>query len=227
MNEQTPGALKSTPLQTQRPSLRQRHKEALGQRSVTGGTWTERLPDADVRYQPTQQGAPNKVRLWDCVDSTWTSLVDESHAYKYYLKKAVFKCSHCSFADQRIGSVEGHLARVSESAAIHQRATIDNQKLDNGYVALACSACSQTFQARPSQAYSHIFDVEQEATAHQYAVSQTIRRFSLEPVELPSPAIVQHTNGDTQHPGTGVGEELRVRSVHKRKRGKRGGRKHG
>jgi hypothetical protein len=220
-----PGALRSTQIPPPPSSLKQRRRNAL--RQDVGESWTQRLPEADVLYQPTQQGAPDRVPLWDVIDGTWTPPLDESHAFKYYLKKTVFKCSACAFADLRFDSVETHVELLYETVAVHAGAKIENQPKGDGTTVLGCSACTQSFQGRPGRAYEHLFDIEQDAQAHQGAVSQVIRRFSLEPVELPSPAIVKHTNGHGQHPGTRAGEELRVRSVHKRKRGKRGGKKHG
>lgn len=226
MNEQTHGALKSSQTQPLLSSQRQRQRDAV-QQIADGPAWTESMADADVLYQPTQDGAPSRVRIWDKVDGTWTRPLDESHVFKYYLKKAVSKCSACSFADLRLGSVESHLERVEEQLLIHREATIENRTVEDGKVVLACTGCAQTFSARPGDAYSHILAVEEAAQVHQGATSQVIRRFSLEPVELPSPTITKNINGQGSPQGTRVGEELRVRSVHKRKRGKRGGRKHG
>ena len=227
MNEQTRMESRFTPIPQQPSRLRQERSDAVGQ--ATGfEPWTERLPDADVRYQPTQdRNAPAKVKLWDAVDGTWTRPLDESHVYKYYLKKGVHKCSACTFADHRPGSVVKHIENLNMQMTMHRDATIERHKVSDDIIGLVCSACGITFINRPSLAHSHFLDVEEDVRHHVGAISQVIRRFSLEPVELPRPLVAQATNGRSDPAGTGVGEELRVRSVHKRKRGKRGGRKHG
>ena len=161
--------------------------------------------------------APGLVRLWDVVDEGWTKPFKEYEVMKR-LQMVVDKCSHCTFVGVHRGEVDRHLVQVQEDSEGHYGAEMRDKANEQGRVVnTECTACGAGFRPERRRAgVHHIQERLQAASLHRGAtVILNVRRFSLEPRELPKPYASGGRPDDIQ-----VEEESR-RGRRNRRRGRR------
>jgi hypothetical protein len=134
----------------------------------------------------------HKIKLYDCVDQSWTSNLDREAAYQKYLHKVFAKCSACNFGTAAeilpmtaVNTVKMHVTQGIESYKNHAGAYLVPQ--DDGRV--MCTGCSEVFSARKGQARKHLEAVLDFPSTHNQVDALLIRRFALEPQQ---PEILRH-----------------------------------
>ena len=134
-----------------------------------------------------------KVRMFDCVEQSWTLPLGREAVQKKYLFKVFAKCSGCNFGTAAeilpltaVNTVKSHVSQGMESYRNHFGAHLVPQS--DGRV--MCSGCAQTFSARKGQARKHLDAVLDFPVHHSGKVNALlIKRFALEPQQ---PEILRH-----------------------------------
>lgn len=107
-----------------------------------------------------------KIRIWDQVDETWTSLFERSTAMDHYLAKVLFKCSGCTQTSLFEGGIEKHLTQLKMSHELHVEAELERGLAENGQMAVMCSGCSAPLSMRKNQGQKHIDRINETYQAH-------------------------------------------------------------
>ena len=134
----------------------------------------------------------HKIKLYDCVDQSWTSSLDREAAYQKYLHKVFAKCSGCNFGTAAeilpltaVNTVRMHVTQGIESYKDHIGAYLVPQ--NDGRV--MCTGCSEMFSARKGQARKHLETIQNFPGNHTQVDALLIKRFALEPQQ---PEILRH-----------------------------------
>lgn len=132
-------------------------------------------------YKATREG-PNKIRVYDVIDRTWTGPVAPNLAYQNYLRKVVFKCSACNFTTARKNQIEQHVRAVFTAHQTHTNATLST-KAEGGYTLQECSGCGGRFSIGRMAGEKHLELIRTAPPAHVGAEELMVKRFALEPSE--------------------------------------------
>lgn len=161
----------------------------------------------------------SSIRLWDNIDSTWTSPIPMEQK-DLHLQKGVFKCSACRFTTINIGGdhgLYGHIESVRKRVTSHRNATLQAFQNEKGQ-RIGCSGCVATFQDR-DKGERHLEDWSQRVLdEHKGATRITVQRFSLGPPP-------ESSNGATTSVDVSVAPKAETPQPRqrRRRRGKRGG----
>ena len=135
----------------------------------------------------TGPNAPQAMRIWDCIDQSWTSPLVKVRVYDQYLSKRVVKCSACTyttvfFASSLKGNLAGHIEQVQKQAREHDSAEA-TQPVPNerGMPSQICTGCGFPFQV--GQTAGHIMQARVMGASHQRVEALLMNRFALEPSE--------------------------------------------
>jgi hypothetical protein len=133
---------------------------------------------------------PNRIRLYDCVDGTWTAPLEQGMVFNHYLRKVVYKCSACNFStvfETGGSSVERHVTGVLERYELHQGAAVEATVFPfsgGSEMGQLCTGCSGQFTSRKQQGTKHLAHVLSLGEAHQGSVRLLVmKQFALEPSE--------------------------------------------
>ena len=174
-------------------------------------TAEEEISDASVEDLAVKRGSvltgsregPQRVRMYDLVDGTWTVPMEAGAVHGHYLKKYVSKCSACGFATMKpsFDGVERHIKKVAEDYRLHKGAKVVRQDSEHGVVE-RCSSCGQRWIVRPGRGQQHIDSAVQAGPLHKDARGMITLRYSLEAPRKPVLPTV-HPNG---HAGPETGK---------------------
>ena len=73
-----------------------------------------------------------KIKIWDCVDGTWTEPLEKGLAMEHYLRKLIYKCSCCIDASLFEADIKKHLTQLKLSYEIHKDAQLERGLGDSG-----------------------------------------------------------------------------------------------
>lgn len=148
----------------------------------TGGQW--RVSDVGKALDPQ---TPKPIRVWDCIDQSWTSPLVRIRVYDHYLQKRVVKCSACEyttvfFAGDLKGNLTQHLAQLKKIETEHQGVEM-GQPMPNerGVASQICGGCGLPFQVGRGNA--HIMEAQTNNAGHYRVEALLMNRFALEPSE--------------------------------------------
>ena len=134
----------------------------------------------------------HKIKLYDCVDQSWTSMLDREAVYQKYLHKVFAKCSGCNFGTAAeilpltaVNTVRMHVTQGIESYKNHAGAYLTPQNDGRAM----CSGCSETFSTRKGQHRKHLETVQNFPSNHAQVDALLIKRFALEPQQ---PEVLRH-----------------------------------
>lgn len=162
------------------------------------------------------------IRLWDIIDGAWTKPLDASISRSVYIRLMTFKCSACKFTAVNQQAVDSHRRSTPTQVEAHKDAKLTPWS-EGSRFGTTCTACGVQFAARKVQGQQHLDRLSPAvAEAHKGSRTLYIRRYNLEPVELPESV------GDTN--GRGESEDIQAersprQASGKRRRGRRGGRR--
>mgnify|MGYP005813278447 CR=1 FL=1 len=189
-------------------------------RDDNGEVW--RVPDI---AKATGPNSPQPLRIWDCIDQSWTSPLVKIRVYDQYLPKRVVKCSACAyttvfFADSLKANLAGHIDQVRKQAQEHENAEATQPvPNDRGVPAQLCTGCGFPFSV--GQAAGHIMQARVMGASHQRVEALLMNRFALEPSEptiFHREMVVEGDQPEVTEP------EAPPRSGRRRKRNRRGSR---
>jgi hypothetical protein len=157
-----------------------------------GGTpWN--VPSLAKATDPT---VPAPLRIWDCLDQTWTSPIVRVRVFDQYLNKRTVKCSACRYTTfvnharqgngaQMVGTLKdqlaGHIQNVQKLAQDHVDAEVGETVMNNGQSSQICTGCGLTLPF--GKVLRHIVDIRAESADHQRVEALLLNRFTLEPSE--------------------------------------------
>lgn len=147
------------------------------------------LVPADVRDEVKQlvsqreaTASAQTMRLWNCMEQSWSSPLPMYQAM-VKLNDQVFKCSACTFHDNRVGAVGEHSRQARERAVEHHQATVIDA-VAGGRRLFQCSACEVT-KERQVDVQRHIEAVHQLGLQHHNVVrEQIVKVYALQPSAL-------------------------------------------
>ena len=147
---------------------------------ASGATWS--VPNMGKAIDPT---VPQPLRLWDCIDESWTSPMVRIRAMDTYLPKRLVKCSACDYTtvfryNTLGGNIQPHIDQVHERAEGHRdaEAMMPNQT-ERGVANQLCTGCGMPFQV--GKAMPHIMETRAMSASHQRVEALLMNRFALEP----------------------------------------------
>ena len=108
----------------------------------------------------------NKIKLWDCVDETWTQPLEKGSAMEHYLRKVIYKCSCCTEASLFEKDIRQHLTQLKLSYELHKDAQLERGLGDGGTMAVMCSGCGTPFSMRKNQGQKHINRIKEDYESH-------------------------------------------------------------
>lgn len=130
---------------------------------------------------------PEGVRLWDCLDQSWSGATPRAMAYEKNMAKVVGKCSACMFttsAEQQpltqVNLVRNHAQNVYKTAAEHQGAIQTLLADGSGH---QCTGCGFIFALGKNRAQRHLTNILEAAVTHSEVDALLLRRYALEPSE--------------------------------------------
>ena len=170
----------------------------------------------------------NKVKLWDCVDSTWTQPLEKGSAMEHYLRKVVYKCSCCNTASLFEADIKNHLTQLKSSYILHEDAQLERGLGDGGIMAVMCSGCGTPFSMRKNQGQKHINRIEEDYESHVEVGSINVllmHRYVMSPsVSMPEQIVdtVKFGNKNTEvHKNTRSDVKAEIKPKRHRRRRKR------
>lgn len=166
--------------------------------------------------------APQRVRLFDQVDKTWTGGLDATRVYSYYLRLVVLACSACTYTSAFDGDVAKHVKQITA----HWEANLEATPGQDGQQQFVCLGCDGSVPMRPQVAKRHLADMEQRLATHGTVEELTMHRFALgpsEPIILGRQLIVSAK----AVPTNGVGSEASQVDGRRRKRSRNRSRRRG
>jgi hypothetical protein len=167
--------------------------------------------------------APKPIRVWDCIDQSWTSPLVRIRVYDHYLLKRVVKCSMCDYttvfrAQDLKGNLSAHLQAMQQSERVHKGAEMSQPLLnEKGVATQLCTGCGLPFQVGSGAA--HIMQAQTNSAGHYHVEALLMNRFALEPSEpviYARELVVDGIRPDGQEP------DAPLRKDRRRKRRKRG-----
>lgn len=161
----------------------------------------------------------NPVRIWDTVEEHWTEPLAPDVVQQAYLRLVHNRCSACRFTDNFNGAVEKHIEQIANGVKEHRGAKLI-PFTEGEYSGTTCTACGGRFLLRKRQGEAHLERFNEDTVrAHRGAREVRIRRYTLEPPVLTLPVKVGPDD---------IQEQRRPRlPTGRRRRGHRGGRRHG
>jgi hypothetical protein len=127
------------------------------------------------------------VRLWDCLDQSWSGAVPRAMAYEKNMAKIVGKCSACMFttaAEQQpltqVNLVRTHAQQVYRVAEEHKGAAMSFLMDGTGQ---QCTGCGFIFALGKNRAQRHLTNILEAAVTHTEVDALLVRRYALEPSE--------------------------------------------
>ena len=139
---------------------------------------------------------PAPMRIWDCLDQSWTSPIVRIRVFDQYLNKRTVKCSACRYTTfvnhvrqgngaQMVGTLKdqlsGHIQNVQKLAEQHVDAEIGETIVNNGQSSQLCTGCGLTLPF--GKVLGHIVDIRSESQDHERVEALLLNRFALEPSE--------------------------------------------
>ena len=151
-------------------------------RVLVGEEWS--VPTIGKATDPL---VPKPLRIWDCIDQSWTSPLVKIRVYDQYLPKRVVKCSACRytsvfFAGTLAGNLAPHVGQVHKQIVEHENAEA-TQPMPNerGMPSQICTGCGFPFQV--GRVAGHIMEVRVMGASHVRVEALLMNRFALEPSE--------------------------------------------
>lgn len=137
-----------------------------------------------VVWNPGGDEVP-RLRVWDTIGGRWLPRqLREEDIHLLYLRKAVYKCSACSFTSARRGDVEAHANGTIEQTELHRDAEIEPSIGPNGIRGNVCTGCNATFYARANGAKKHLARVTEQTALHTGTIEElVVKKFTLSPAE--------------------------------------------
>jgi hypothetical protein len=159
------------------------------------------------------------VRLWDCIDQSWTGALPPE-TYAIYLRKQVLKCGACNYCtiwSTGGTTVKAHVENVREQVELHLGAELSSPNTDNGEPNQVCTGCG--FHFKVGSARKHLSTIREMGALHEMGVEALLlHRFALVPSE---PIVVWH---DQVAKGLDVRPVESIAPTRKRQRRRRKGR---
>ena len=132
---------------------------------------------------PSERPDAHKIKIYDCINQSWTLPLDREAAYQKYLHKVFAKCSGCNFGTAAeilpltaVNTVRMHVTQGIESCKNHADASLIPK--DDGR--MMCSGCGEMFSARKGQAHKHLEHMKNFLGNHPRVDALLMKRFSLE-----------------------------------------------
>ena len=107
-----------------------------------------------------------KIKIWDCVDNTWTNPLEKGSVMEHYLRKIVYKCSGCTTASLYEVDIKQHLTQLKSSYKNHEDAQLERGLGDGGIMAVMCSGCGSSFSMRKNQGQKHLDRIKEDHGSH-------------------------------------------------------------
>lgn len=147
---------------------------------ASGETW--RVPHM---AKVTDTLAPQPLRLWDCIDQSWTGPMVRIRAMDTYLPKRVVRCSACDYTtvfryESLAGNIQPHLDSLHKQVREHEHAEASSPLLnERGVASQVCTGCGLVFQV--GRVTPHIMEQRVSSASHQNVEALLMNRFALEP----------------------------------------------
>ena len=147
---------------------------------ASGAQWS--VPTMAKTVDPLM---PQPLRLWDCVDQSWTSPMVRIRAMDTYLPKRVVKCSACEYTtvfryDSLAGNIQPHINQLLKQSQDHHDAEAMTPTMaERGVAIQLCTGCGMPFQV--GRAMPHIMEMRAISASHQRVEALLMNRFALEP----------------------------------------------
>jgi len=170
----------------------------------------------------------NKIKLWDCVDNTWTQPLEKGSAMEHYLRKVIYKCSCCTEASLFQADINKHLTQLKTSYELHKDAQLERGLGDGGIMSVMCSGCGTPFSMRKNQGQKHIDRIKEDYESHVEVGSINVllmHRYVMSPsVSMPEQIVdtVKFGNKNTEvHKNTRSDVKAEIKPKRHRRRRKR------
>jgi transcription elongation factor Elf1 len=169
-----------------------------------------------------------KIKIWDCVDGTWTEPLEKGLAMEHYLRKLIYKCSCCIDASLFEADIKKHLTQLKLSYEIHKDAQLERGLGDSGVMTVMCSGCGSSFSMRKNQGQRHIDRIKEDYESHVEVGSINVllmHRYVMSPsVSMPEQIVdtVEFGNRNTEvHKNTRSDVKAEIKPKRHRRRRKR------
>jgi hypothetical protein len=134
------------------------------------------IVQAQDRLETEVNAHTEDIRLWDCVEQTWSAHVMRDIAYQYYLRMVVNACSACSITGHSLAEIRKHLEMTLAAYHLHKDA-----RVVRGEHGGECSACG-TRNILPTRCSIHISGIIECGSRHLGEVKELlIHKYALGP----------------------------------------------